>query len=345
MVPALAPNRKTVEEGKRVRPSVELGRRRRDELVDLYRCWASDPYVTVLLAPLDSENTGYVLQALGKQLTENPAVPSKIVLSGQSYHGNEEYPNVWSVYGNGKSWDADAITMLTNLGARTFTISAKDSHEQQQDSLSKLIRADSRSKLLQSGGASASTLEKQLALAHEKKPDVFIALGDIGTFRQVLEYFKTYKYAPKGAFFSGGLLAMPAVCDDAYFIADCKECYIFDRWMGSKAWSREIPNAGPPVLPKGLPDPYGMADGDGVLRPSARVRYFGSALQFDALARSWLQTAGTDPAHQPLASGGTPTAYHAQAVASLLLLQMAIELAPEAEGHGLSFEKLFQGPR
>ena len=117
---------------------------------------------------------------------------------------------------------------------------------------------------------------------------------------------------------------------------------IVDQWTGTIAWSPEMPHVGPqhwPTLPGSggspLPDRYQYSTCNGshatacMFNDRGRERYMGSAQRFASIFHT----------HNPSSEGVAPV--HAQAAATMLMLQLALELAPAGRGWGMEYDQLF----
>jgi hypothetical protein len=116
---------------------------------------------------------------------------------------------------------------------------------------------------------------------------------------------------------------------EAYTVKGCTHCLIYNQWMGTVQWSPQMPYLGKnnwTAIVSG--DPYNDRDGTVDQRDA---RYLGGAAEFTASASKWLQ--------EHNAHLRQPDPYHAKSCASMLMLQMAMELAPGADG-GLTVDKL-----
>ena len=290
--------------------------------LDLYKELCSNTSVNFLLAPLQSNTAVTVLNDAAAKC------PGKVYLAADAFDKLvDARNNLFSVYGVEQTqWGEDPIDLLYKLGARSFAIAGKaDSPDSQtRAALTSAIRNRSATcydKGLKAVGSDPLLL-KDVDNLIEKNPDVFIGLGDSDTFTTLLKEFKKKKYAPKAAFFISGLAATEDLIKDSYTQDDCTDCVVYDQWMGTVPWTADMPYAGRKDW-SALPDPYGDSTPGNMTNGVDRrwSRYAGSASEFARVAGIRL--------------GRAPTYYHAKAAATLLMLQMAVELAPETLGvHG-----------
>ena len=117
-----------------------------------------------------------------------------------------------------------------------------------------------------------------------------------------------------------------------------------------------MPHNGPSAWPSDengqpLPDCYGQRDMNGtdaldppVFNAKGRRRYLGGSAEFADRLRSWLQEERR-MSGSSTADAAAVTAFHAQAAATLTMLQMALELAPQGDGWGFSFDDLFKASK
>ena len=143
----------------------------------------------------------------------------------------------------------------------------------------------------------------------------FIGLGDgKGTFETLVKFFQANQYAPQAAMY---IDLNDRRFDDSNWEA---LSWLYDMWMVRTTWNATMPHEGP----KHQHNPYAAnrTDGDG----TDLVRYMGGAGDFAVVAQ------------QRLGAGSALSSYHAKAAATMLMLQMAVEKAPETHGFGLEFD-------
>ena len=126
------------------------------------------------------------------------------------------------------------------------------------------------------------------------------------------------------------------MCADSYTSKECTQCVVYDQWMGTKARTANMPHNGPSAWPSDenrqpLPDRYGQRDMNGtdaldppVFNAKGRRRYLGGSAEFADRLRSWLQEERR-MSGSSTADAAAVTAFHAQAAATLTMLQMALE--------------------
>ena len=300
------------------------------DYIGLYRKLCHDNSVNFLLAPLERQKSVTVLMEFD--------CSSKVYLAAYPFDKLEAInmdPKGFSVYGVEQTqWGKDTIDLLSGLGAESFAIAGKsaddsdDADDYGHRSVS-ATRAALRSAIhnssrtcydngLEATGNDPLLLEDVDDLI-QKNPDVFIGLGDTDTFTTLLKHFKKKQYAPKAAFFIQGLAATGGLIQESYIQENCKDCVVYDQWMGTVPWAAGMPYAGRKDW-SALPDPYGDSMPGGLVRGVDRrwTRYAGSAAEFARIAGIRL--------------GRAPTYYHAKAAATLLMLQLAIELASDEVG-------------
>jgi ABC-type branched-subunit amino acid transport system substrate-binding protein len=301
---------------------------------DHYEGLCKDDSVDVLLGPISSNVARDVLVDLKSNTCPKPFVVADT--SEQLFQLDAD--TLWSVEGWNATQKGDApIKFLHTLGARTYAIVTQGTaaYEDMANALRNAIYSYTDTRLLDSvkwtGGVS---MINELAIELESKvPDAFIGVGDLDMFESLLNEFKGQKYGPKAAFFMEGLAASAYMQQESYLTKGCSRCVVYNQWMGTVPWSEQMPYYGRnnwTAIQEG--DPYGDR-GSGSSADRRNQRYIGSAADFGKLARTWLSAA-----HSRLSQ---PDAYHAKAFASLLMLQMALELAPDGNG-GLALEKLRQ---
>ena len=292
-----------------------------------------DPDVDVLVGPLDSGTALAVLRHLHQNSCD------KLFLLASSgidavFDPAEQFTHAWSVYGKVSHRGADVVDFLAKLdpSASQAVAIAGENTDLAREWLASLKAAiDSSSDLTLENLpdlADKARFPRTIKPAADTKPDIFIGLGD--TFEALLRGFKLLKYAPRAAFLAGGLDVSEFVKRESYNQPDCAkrhlECWVPNQWMGTLPWSHEMQYEASRSW-AGI-DAYGDAGAgpDGADRRFSR--YMGSAEDFYNLAK------------ERLGSSLEPTHYHAQAAATLLMMQMAIELAPSAHGWGVSYEDL-----
>eukprot|EP01048_Picozoa_sp_COSAG05_P011266 COSAG05_NODE_1051_length_6031_cov_8.987190_4_plen_1129_part_01 len=335
-------------------------------LLDQYVSWSTDPKIAALITPLDSDQSSRVLETLMQHRahvgsTGISAGPPKLILAGGQLEQTHSYSNVWSVFGPARQWDVQAVRLLRGLGAQSFAITglAGVYYEGRLANLKQAIEdlkgAVAYALLSKTSTNSPTELRTATDAAVATKPDVFVGLGDLTTFTVFAEYFKSHKYAPKAAFFSSSLLTTQPMCDDSYTSQHCINCVVYDQWMGTKAWTATMPYNGPAAWPGDkngllLPDRYRQRDGNGIGNPKqpvfnskAKRRYLGSSAEFAATMSRWLSERHTSGGNN--ADAAAVTAFHAQAVATLSMLQMALEMAPQGGGWGFPFDDLFKASK
>eukprot|EP01043_Picozoa_sp_COSAG02_P002032 COSAG02_NODE_45_length_45811_cov_83.565891_20_plen_1562_part_00 len=303
----------------------------KDAYVDKYVELCGDADVEVLVGPLDSSTALAVLQTLKKEGCE------KLFLLASSgidavFDPSEQFTHAWSVYGKASQRGADVVDFLATLdpSASQSVAIAGENTELAKEWLTSLHTAiDSSSDLTLENVpdlADTARFPRTIKPAADVGADIFIGLGD--TFEALLRKFKTLKYAPSGAFLAGALDVSEYVKAESYNQPNCKsECWVPDQWMGTLPWSHEMKHRANESWSE-LLDRYHDAEAgaNGVDRRFSR--YMGSATDFRSLAK------------EHLGPSKEPTHYHAQAAATLLMMQMAIELAPSADGWGLSYDDL-----
>lgn len=303
------------------------------DLKSHYRSLCASSDVDVLLAPIASDVATTVLADLKSCGCHKPFIATDT--SDSLFQVDAD--TLWSVQG----WNVTrnggmAIDFLHSLGARTYVIllKARPEYEAIGAALSSAILSEHAgdSQLLASNRWHNGVSEiNEIAIGLEaKQPDVFLAVGDLDMFEALLDDFKGQKYAPKAAVFMDGLAASSTMQQDSYTTPGCKRCLVYNQWMGTVPWSEEMRYGGHNNWTV-YGDPYGDYS-NGIDRRDQR--YMGSASNFGTFARKWLKDAHSDVSE--------PDTYHAKAFASMLLLQMAVELAPGTEGRGLTREQIGQ---
>ena len=288
--------------------------------------------VDVLLAPVDSSVATDVLHGLKASSTcRKPFLAADT--SDELFA--LDAGNLWSVEGwNATQKGGIAIDFLHSLGARTFAIVAKERDEYKDiaAALSTAIinKPTADMKLLASRQwTSGASMINEIAIELEaKKPDVFVAVGDLDMFESLLDEFKGQKYAPNAAVFMEGLAASPYMLQESYTTKGCQRCLVYNQWMGTVSWSEQMPYQGHNNWTAIQGDPYGDRSSD-KKKDGRDQRYMGSAVNFGTYARRWLASTGS--------AVRDPDAYHAKAFASMLLLQVVVELAGDG---GLSKSQL-----
>jgi ABC-type branched-subunit amino acid transport system substrate-binding protein len=303
-----------------------------NHLGDDYKQLCKDATVDVLLAPVASD---VALDVLKELKAEGGCTKPFIAADTSASLFQQGATNLWSVEGwNATQKGGAAIDFLHALGARTFTIVAKarDEYKDIASALRTAIYSYSDSRMLESREwrSGVSMINEIANDVEKKKPDVFLAVGDLDMLEALLAEFKGQKYAPDAAVFMEGLAASPHMVEQSYTTTGCSQCFVYNQWMGTVPWSEQMPYHGRNNWTAIQPvDPYG--DRASSQKDSRDHRYMGSAADFAKYARSWL-----------LKSTRTlrdPDAYHAKAFASMLLLQMAAELTGP-NGWGLSKAQL-----
>jgi hypothetical protein len=285
------------------------------------------------------------------------------------------WPGVFSVYGQESSLVAPGENTMSPVAllygepynARTFGIAGAET--QIANDVARLLRTE----IENIGGSLTAPISLAVTVAstaiHESmqsvaktQPDVFIGIGDGQgvVFESMLSFFagkgsNKSGYSPNASFYMGGLAVSTARwrnsytygvpenivrnkkldVDSEYLPCHGTECWSFDQWMGFVPWTKDMPHAGPNRWPTDLSNPYGMAaDNPDAPHLGMRQRYLGSAEDFNQVASAWLKR------QRKSEHGLSPSFYHAKAAASLLLFQMAVELAPEGHGFGLLYTNL-----
>ena len=306
-----------------------------------YTAWCGDPKIHVLLAPISSSIATAVLTAINAIPCNKPFLAADTDTALFAVNGPV---TPWSVQGsNSRDMGSSPVDFLHQLGARTFTIVAKNTakFKEIQVSLASAVLGRSDTHLLDSKYYVSSTKISQVAVEVEgKQPDVFIAVGDVGLFEVLLSDFKGSRYAPKVAFFMEGLAATAYMQRESYTVKGCQHCLVYNQWMGTVEWSPQMPYLGKNnwTDPRFGGDPY--SDSGSVQLPPVAgdrrdVRYMGGAVSFTPFAREWLKR---NNAHLR-----EPDPYHAKAFASMLILQMAMELVPGTDG-GLTLAQMAGTP-
>ena len=302
----------------------------------LYRSLCDDPGVNFLLAPLQSNSAVVIHGRVGCE--------KKLYLAADAFDKLSTFDNLFSVYGvREDQWGMDPISLLYGLGARTFEIAGKKDNPDLQtaralkDAIFNHTRLDTSCHFedadLVAVGQDPKLLERVDAII-EREPDVFIGLGDSDTLTTLLKYFKKKRYAPKAAFFIQGLAATEELLRDSYTQESCDDCVVYDQWMGTMPWTREMPFYGRKDW-TGLADPYGDGNATNTSKPECNnldcrwARYMGDAETFATLAGGSKSLEG----HQV-------NYYHAKAAAVLLMVQLGVELAPDARGYGMTASEI-----
>eukprot|EP01043_Picozoa_sp_COSAG02_P016687 COSAG02_NODE_739_length_17830_cov_14.978174_11_plen_879_part_00 len=289
---------------------------------------------------------------------------------------NPTWPGVFSVYGQEsdllapgeKTMSPVALLYGPPYNARTFGIAGAEANQAEsvagslRDEINRLEGAELTAPVSLAVTLASAALHESMRSVAKTQPDVFIGIGDGHgvAFESMLSFFagkgsNVSGYSPQAAFYMGGLAVSSERWTNSYTYGvpedivrnkqlgvdsehlPCKgrECWSFDQWMGFVPWTADMPHAGPSRWPPGLPNPYNMA-ADAPTEPQLgmRQRYLGSAKDFSQRASEWLKSNRKE--EQRL----SPSFYHAKGAASLLLFQMAVELAPEGHGFGLNYTQL-----
>eukprot|EP01043_Picozoa_sp_COSAG02_P015969 COSAG02_NODE_693_length_18428_cov_268.516722_6_plen_1206_part_00 len=289
---------------------------------------------------------------------------------------NNPWPGVFSVYGQESSLLAPgekttspvALLYGEPYNARTFgiagtqTYGAEDMAKRLREEIEHFEDAKLTAPVSLTTSMASTALHESMQSVAKTQPDVFIGIGDGHgvAFESMLSFFagkgsNRSGYSPRAAFYMGGLAVSSGrwrnsythgVPDDIvktkkldvgskYLPCHGHECWSFDQWMGFVPWTRDMPHAGPSRWPTELSNPYGMvADNPNAPHLGMRQRYLGSAEDFSQVASAWLKR------NRESEHGLSPSFYHAKAAASLVLFQMAVELAPEGDGFGLLYTHL-----
>ena len=303
-----------------VEEEAEQERHYRDLYLDL--CQAAD--VDVMIGPLDSTIALNVLRHLKANHCNKLFL---LASSGIDLVFTQGFTHAWSVYGKASQRGSDVIAFLDGLGdtsqSKTVAIAGESTELTREwlGSLTDAIDAIYDISVVNTPDL-AVRLKHQIQLASEEKPTIFIGLGD--AFESLLSEFKLLKYAPAAAFLAGGLDVSNYTAHQSCTRRKQDDCLVYDQWLGTVPWSPDMKHAADTDW-SGKPDKYsdstaGPGGGD-----RRYTRYMGSVSDFVKLSKDKLAS--------------TPTHYHAQAAATLLMMQMAVELTPGGEGWGLTFDE------
>ena len=311
--------------------------------------------VQVLLAPIETEKAVQVLKQLHESTTLE-GIPAKPILVSSSVPQmfKEAYPYTLAVDSPSSRAGAvsDIITTLNAAGAKSFTIAGEDTPRgnltlgRMISVIKKLPGAElkfnelRRSNPMSSDPLSIHAVSEDFSNALEGKPDAFMAIAGFNNgFTAALDFFEEQRYPPNAAVYVGGLATTPIMRKKQRTGKDkCQvddpssqhHCFVFDQWIGTVAWAKDMasPNHAAPDL-RHIPDRYhNRIHAD--LSGSNRSRYIGSASDFAEVAPQYLTR--------------EPSQYLAGGAATLMMFQMAVELASadgtRMDGTGLSFDDL-----
>jgi hypothetical protein len=278
---------------------------------------------TVLIAPF-AAGTGIVSPVIGV-IREH--CPNKVILSaGGDDHAVDDSQQVWSIYGRPRNWAEQPVRYLHALGARTFAVGGRKG----EPACGEVMRGVTAA-VKEFGDATVlgdTTTVSDTAVAVQMSADVFIGTGTDNYFSSALDYFDSNCYKPNGALFIEVDGHGPAV--GPFRIAGQAAGLDGNHWLATLPWSVEMGHMGPSLWPPGLEDRYQMTD-NGSFSKLGAERYLGGATFFAETALKLLSEKATF--------------YHAAAAATLLMFQMAVELAPDADGYGLSIEQVSEQQR
>lgn len=302
-----------------------------------------DPGVDVLLGPPDDDIALSVLQWLNDNSCD------KLFLLGSAGLDSlfeQNFAHAWSVFGRASIRAASVVDFLDGLldarpkQSNTVVIVGEDKGLTQvwisalKEAIGRPEHADltvvSRDEPL----LPYSEIPHLIKDISKNEPNIFIGLGDV--MEMMLREFKACKLAPEVAFLAEGLYMTPAIEADSYRQSDCTSCWVYDQWIGTVPWSPEMSHKGQTNWSK-YPDKYGDS-GAGLNGNDRRIeRYMGGASQFATLAREYLKKKfPTEPSE--------PSYHFTHGVATLLMMQTALELAPSTDGFGLTFSQLRLDP-
>lgn len=212
------------------------------DFVKLYNELCDDDNVSFLLAPLPSKNAQFVLQQVRCR--------GKIYLAADAFDELNTFDNLFSVYNvDIHRWGNEPIDLLYELGARTFAIAGKKDNPNKESALQleRAIYNRTDTKLFYSPGDLVAVGEDATLLDHidtlvKDEPDVFIGLGDIDTFTNLLKHFWQTQYAPKCAFFISGLAVTDELMHDSYTQknSDPDNRVVYNQWMGTISWTKDM---------------------------------------------------------------------------------------------------------
>jgi hypothetical protein len=336
---------------------------------DTYESLCNDNRTHVLLAPADRDMIPDVLNHLygnapgigcnpKQQRCMAPAC-SKPILVSEPELEIERYPWAYTVYSNDSQWGR-AVDFLFGMNDTVNTVAIagklndlnvaavntlKSRIKRNKGRLSNNCNADPTNfghpRCLQVA-TDAVGIGMRIEGALNTKPDVFIGLGDIDTFQLMLEKFSAKKYTPKAAFLISGLALTPKIEKESYANKNCEECnLVYNQWMGTMPWTVDMQHDGPRSWVPGLPDPFNETwRSDNPQGDNGWSRYMGGARHFASLADSWLKECNVGKQQGISCNGHSAkpkhvSYVHAKAAASLLTLQMALELSSEGQGYGL----------
>ena len=312
------------------------------DYINLYTGLLRNPEVHILLAPIWKDAAVHVIEAI-KDAVNSDGVPAKPILVTSSVPEmfSFDYPYVWAVDSPTSRMTAakDIVDMLYAHDARTFTVVGETTPfgqytlenitaevSRQQGAKMKLKR------LAESQQLDPYAIHEAFQEAREEDPNGFVAIGGhTNGFTAVLDFFKENRYVPRAAVYVGGLATTTAMrAEQEREQMQCggekQHCFLFDQWIGTVTWTADMNHPGPEGWISSVPAPYHnrytrAVDGHN------RSRYIGGASDFADVAALYLRA--------------EPTEYHASAAATLLLFQLAVELADS--GRGLPFENSTDG--
>eukprot|EP01049_Picozoa_sp_SAG25_P000720 SAG25_NODE_26_length_21086_cov_21.643065_9_plen_688_part_00 len=301
-------------------------------LVENYVGLCKDSYTDVLITPYDSSQALQVVQRLNKDSVCQLPVLSA---SGADAVFDVGYPNLWSVLRRTSEWVGEVGTYLARgapqgLGATSVaivyqndTLHGDGDHGgitqvllNRLEKLGLKLHTATHACGMTAADATSVLVEdvhECTKRVSEFKADVLVGVGGSTTFQVMAQdlHDACDTYAPKAAFFiAGGERNVNTKADTA-------------KWMGTVMWSKTMPHTGPQGLPT---DPYVNRSNIPKGVDIEFERYMGSPPDFAKAARSRLST-------------DEITHIHAKAAATLLLLQLALEQAPEdlnTGGYGMA---------
>ena len=312
------------------------------DYISLYTGLLRNTDVHVLLAPIRKDAAVRVIEAM-KQTVDSDGSTAKPILVTSSVPAmfSFDYPYIWAVDSPTSRMTAakDIVDMLYAHEARTFTV-VGETTPFGQHTLENITAEVARqqgakmklSKLAESQQLDPFAIHEAFQEAREEDPDGFIAIGGhTNGFTAVLDFFKENRYIPRAAVYVGGLATTTAMrAEQKREQPQCggekQHCFLFDQWIGTVTWTADMSHPGPERWISKVPAPYHNRYTTSVDGKN-RSRYIGGASDFADVAALYL--------------GAEPTEYHANAAATLLLFQLAVELADS--GQGLPFANATNG--
>jgi ABC-type branched-subunit amino acid transport system substrate-binding protein len=306
--------------------------------VELYVGLLRDRDVHVLLAPIQTDKAVHVIRELQKKVIDDGLAPKPILVTSSvpaMFTAGYEY--VWAVDGPRSRMEAarGIVSMLGEAKAETFTIVGESTpfgqntadnmtDEVKQTCSTCAVKLKRMAEAKPGDPFAIHEVSEAFEEAQEEKPDAFVAIGGhTNGFTAALDSFQENRYVPSAAVYVGGLATTKPMREkQKQQKASCggdsqKHCFVFDQWIGTVSWTADMENRGPDQWLRSVPDRYKnrhvIVDGQN------RSRYIGSASDFKLTSASYLD-------------GSEPTQYHASAAATLLMFQLAVELAGNGTG-------------